>query len=64
MAKNAKKITADDLWKIARPASPSLSPDGSQAVVAVTRYDMDENKGATQLWMLSTFGGEPRALTA
>ncbi len=62
MAKT-RKITAEDLWKVARPASPSLSPDGSQAVVAVTRYDMEQNKGATHLWLLSTFGGEARELT-
>ncbi|MBL8511733.1 MAG: S9 family peptidase [Betaproteobacteria bacterium] len=56
-------ITAEDLWKIQRPASPALSPDGSQVCVAVTRYDMAENKGSTHLWLLSTFGGTPRELT-
>ncbi len=63
MAKT-RKITAEDLWKVARPTSPSLSPDGSQAAVAVTRYDMEENRGTTHLWLLSTFGGEARELTA
>ena len=63
MSKKIKRITVEDLWKFQRPSSPSLSPDGAQACVAVTRYDMDENKGSTQLWLLSTFGGEARALT-
>jgi dipeptidyl aminopeptidase/acylaminoacyl peptidase len=62
--KKKKLITADDLWKIKRPSGLSLSPDGSQTVCSLTRYDMDENKASTSLWLLSTFGGEPRQLTS
>ncbi len=57
-------ITVDDLWKIARPGQLSLSPDGSQAVCSLTKYDMDENKSSASLWLLSTFGGAPRQLTS
>ena len=63
MPKKNNFITAPDLWKIQRPSSPTLSPDGGQACVALTSYDMDENKGSTSLWLLSTFGGKPRELT-
>ncbi len=63
MTKKHARITAEDLWKVQRPSSPSLSPDGAQACVAVTKYDMEENKGATHLWLLSTYGGEARELT-
>jgi dipeptidyl aminopeptidase/acylaminoacyl peptidase len=59
----AKRITVTDLWKIERPAQPTLSPDGAQACVSVSTYDMEDNKGRTSLWLLSTFGGEPRRLT-
>jgi dipeptidyl aminopeptidase/acylaminoacyl peptidase len=58
-----KPITVQDLWKIERIGAPSLSPDGAQAVAAVTRYSMDENKSFSSLWLLSTLGGAPRALT-
>jgi len=58
-----KRITVEDLWKIERPAQPTLSPDGAQACVSVTSYDMKENKGRASLWLLSAFGGEPRRLT-
>ena len=37
MTKKHARITAEDLWKVQRPSSPSLSPDGAQACVAVTR---------------------------
>jgi dipeptidyl aminopeptidase/acylaminoacyl peptidase len=61
----AKKtpITVDQLWQLERLGTPSLSPDGAQAVASLTRYAMEENKGASTLWLLSTLGGRPRALT-
>jgi dipeptidyl aminopeptidase/acylaminoacyl peptidase len=62
MAKK-KPITVDDLWRIERVGNPSLSPDGAQAVAAVTRHTMDDNKSASSLWLLSTLGGAPRQLT-
>jgi dipeptidyl aminopeptidase/acylaminoacyl peptidase len=62
MAKK-KPITVDDLWRIERTGAPSLSPDGAQAVAAVTRYTMDDNKSSSSLWLLSTLGGAPRQLT-
>jgi len=55
-----KRLTVEDLWKLDRPAQPTLSPDGAQACVSVTSYDMKENKGRASLWLLSAFGGEPR----
>ncbi|MDT9001493.1 S9 family peptidase [Paucibacter sp. APW11] len=62
-----KKATArfdvEALWHIERVGAPSLSPDGAQAVVASTRYDMEKNSSSASLWLLSTLGGEPRALT-
>jgi dipeptidyl aminopeptidase/acylaminoacyl peptidase len=58
-----KPLTVDDLWKMARVGAPSLSPDGAQAVAAVTRHSMDDNKADSTLWLLSTLGGKPRALT-
>ena len=49
-----RPITALDLWQFERLGAPSLSPDGAQAVASLTRYSMDENKGSSQLWLLST----------
>ncbi len=58
-----KLLDVDTLWRIERLGRPSLSPDGAQAVAAVTRYSMDDNSSASTLWLLSTLGGQPRALT-
>ncbi|MCE2659186.1 MAG: S9 family peptidase [Rubrivivax sp.] len=58
------RFDVDTLWKLQRIGAPSLSPDGAQAVAGVTRYVMADNKGFSQLWLMSTLGGEPRQLTA
>ncbi|HSQ72917.1 MAG TPA: S9 family peptidase, partial [Rubrivivax sp.] len=62
MAKK-KNFSVEDLWRIERLGNPSLAPDGAQAVVALTRFSMDDNKSASSLWLLSTLGGAPRPLT-
>jgi dipeptidyl aminopeptidase/acylaminoacyl peptidase len=61
-----RPITAEDLWKFSRVGSPTLAPDGSAAVVPVTSYDVEQNRGRSRLWLvpLASRGGEPRALTA
>jgi len=62
MAKQ-KLLDVDTLWRIERLGAPSLSPDGAQAVAAVTRFSMDDNSSRSTLWLLSTLGGKPRPLT-
>jgi dipeptidyl aminopeptidase/acylaminoacyl peptidase len=63
MAKNKNRITVEDLWALKRLSQVSVSPDGAQAAVSVSSYDMKQNKGSASIWLLSTFGGEPRRLT-
>ena len=58
-----KPITIEDLWQFERLGTPSLSPDGAQVVCALSRFSMDDNKGQSALWLLSTLGGAPRPLT-
>ena len=58
-----KRITVETLWKLERPAQPTLSPDGAQACVSVSTSDMQENRSQSSLWLYSAFGGEPRRLT-
>ena len=59
-----KNITVEELWQVERLGAPSLAPDGAQAVASLTRFSMEENKGSSSLWLLSTLGGEPRRLTS
>lgn len=56
-------LTAETLWKLQRLGAPTLSPDGSAAVVPVTRFDVEKDEGKTDLWWVPTAGGEARPLT-
>ena len=45
---------------IERLGAPALARRRAGVVCGLQRYSMDENKAASSLWLLSTFGGEPR----
>ena len=49
-ADEKKPMTVELLWKLGRVALEAVSPDGSRAVYAVTRYDVDANKGERNLY--------------
>ncbi len=56
-------LDAKTMWRLARLASPAVSPDGRQAVVAVTRYDLNDDSSTTNLYLVPTDGGPARQLT-
>lgn len=60
----AEAYTAQAMWQLQRLGDPSISPDGRLAVVPVTRYDIEENEGKTDLWLVPTKPGKARQLTS
>lgn len=52
-----------DLWKMKRVADPQLSPDGKWIAFVVTETDYEENKSNSDIWIVSSEGGEPKRLT-
>jgi dipeptidyl aminopeptidase/acylaminoacyl peptidase len=57
-------LTVETLWSLSRPGRPELSPDGRWAVVPITRFDREKNRGNTDLWRFDLVGSEPpRQLT-
>jgi dipeptidyl aminopeptidase/acylaminoacyl peptidase len=56
-------FSAERSWQIQRIGAPAISPDGKTIVAAVTRYDLKDNKGLTDLWLWSADGKIERALT-
>ncbi len=56
-------LTAESMWALERLAPPTISPDGKSVVAAVTRFDLKDDKGVSDLWLFPTDGGEPRLLT-
>lgn len=56
-------LTPETMWSLERLGPPTLSPDGRHAVAAVTRFDVKEDKGLTDLWLFATDGSGERQLT-
>jgi dipeptidyl aminopeptidase/acylaminoacyl peptidase len=52
-----------DLWAIERVSDPQPSPDGRWVAFVRTSYDVQANKGRSNLWLVPAGGGEARALT-
>ena len=55
---NAQKraMTIEDMWKMKRIGAYDVSPDGKSIVFAATSYDMDKNKGNSDIWMINSDG--------
>lgn len=51
---SATELSAETMWSLARLGDTAVSPDGTLAVVTVTRYDIEKNLGITDLWLVST----------
>ncbi|HPG38606.1 MAG TPA: S9 family peptidase [bacterium] len=55
--------TVEDMWAMQRIKDLQVSPDGKQIVFSVTAYNMEANKGQTDLWLVPASGGEAMQLT-
>jgi len=56
-------FTARDLWAMERISDPQPSPDGQRVVFAVRVFNIEENKGVTDLWLVNIDGSGLRRLT-
>ena len=56
-------ITFDDMIQLHRVSAPQISPDGKWVTFAVSTPDMQANRNASNLWLISTAGGAPVQLT-
>src|SRR5580704_10444938 len=56
-------ITFDDMIKLHRVSAPQVSADGKWAAFAVSTPDMEANRNASNVWIVSTVGGEAMQVT-
>jgi len=64
LAQAPQPMTAEAMWGLERVGDPDLSPDGRFAAVAITKFDVKENRGLSDIWLYPTAGGPPRQMTA
>ena len=63
-AAGGRPLTVEDVWALPRVGPPAPAPDGASFAVAVTTYDMEQNRGRSRIWRIPIQGGEPSPLTA
>ena len=56
-------ITFDDMIKLHRVSAPQVSADGKWAAFVVSTPDMEANRNASNVWIVSTAGGEAMQVT-
>lgn len=62
-AQNKRVFTPEDLWKIKRLSNLTISPDGNYACFVVTEYNIQENKGNSDLWLMDLKTYKTKKLT-
>lgn len=63
-AAEKRPFSALDLVSMNRLSDAQVSPDGKRIVYVLRTTDLDNDRGRTDLWMVSSEGGEPHQLTS
>jgi Tol biopolymer transport system component len=58
-----RPFSFDEMMKIKRVADPQLSPDGKWVTFTASSYDVGNNSRNSDIWLVSSEGGEPRQMT-
>ncbi len=61
---NGRAFTPEDWYALTRISDPALSPDGRSVAFTVTTVDEGRNALHSEIWMVSSDGGEPVRLTS
>lgn len=56
-------LIPETLWMMGRIGEVQASPDGSRLLLTITYYDLSENKGNAELWLLDMNGNGLKRLT-
>lgn len=64
MSAQDRVLTADDLFAIRSVGSPQVSPENEWVAYTIRTASLEDEVTETRIWMVSTSGGEPIALTS
>ena len=59
----ARPLEINDQFNIKSVGSPQISPDGEWVAFTVTTTNLEKERSRTQIWMVSTDGGDPFPVT-
>ncbi len=59
----SQPMTPETLWEFGRLGDVRVSPDGASILFGVTHYNIEENKGLRDLFVMPSGGGEPVNIT-
>ena len=63
-AAGTRPWTIDDVLSVRTVTDPQVSPDGRWAAYVISEPNHDKTEYNTDIWLVSTDGGEPRRLTS
>jgi dipeptidyl aminopeptidase/acylaminoacyl peptidase len=63
-AQQKRAFTPQDWYRLTNVSSPAMSPDGKLVAFTVTTVRESENKRHSEVWVVSTSGGEPQRFTS
>ena len=58
-----RALTFDEFIALDSVSDPQVSPDGEQVAFVVTDYSLKENRGNSDIWLVSVEGGQSMKLT-
>lgn len=61
---SAQTMTPELLWKLGRVSGSAVSPDGESVIYSVTHYNLEQNKGNRDLYLLNLKTGKSEQLTS
>ena len=65
VAQDGKRpITINDIMALKSIGSPEVSPDGKWVAYTLQSRDMEKDKRSSQIWVVSTAGGDPVPMTS
>jgi len=57
------RFTPEVMWALGKMGEKAVSPDGKQIAYTVTYYDMEQNKGNAEIYLIPANGGDATQLT-
>lgn len=61
-AQQKRAMTVEDMWAMKRIGAFDVSPDGKTIAFAATTYNLESNKGNSDIWLVDSDGKNLRAL--